>query len=122
MSVRRRQATAVNRPISSGRSVSTSFTATKAKNEFGLILEKVLQGDRVVITKHDRPKAILISMDEFNMLSRSAEVKLDTLSDEFDALLTRMQSAKAGAGMKAAFEASPKELGKAAVTAARKRG
>ena len=99
-----------------------SFTATRAKNEFGLMLERVLQGERVVITKHDTPKAILISMDEFNMLSRSAETKLDSLSEEFDALLARMQPAKSRSAMKAAFSASPDELGRAAVAAARKRG
>jgi prevent-host-death family protein len=99
-----------------------SFTATRAKNEFGLILEKVLQGERVVITKHDTPKAIVISMDEFNMLSRSAEAKLNSLSEEFDAMFARMQSGKSRAAMEAAFSASPEELGKAAVTAARKRG
>jgi antitoxin Phd len=122
MSSRQRQASTVIRTPRSDRGAPSQFTATKAKNEFGLILEKVLQGDRVVITKHDMPKAILISMDEFNMLSRSAERKLDSLSEEFDALLARMQTTKSRSGMKAAFSASPKELGKAAVAAARKRG
>jgi len=76
----------------------------------------------VVITKHDAPKAVLVSVDEFNALAGAAESKLDTLSSEFDALLARMQTRKARAGMKAAFDASPKQLGRAAVAAARKRG
>jgi prevent-host-death family protein len=99
-----------------------SFTATRAKNEFGLILEKVFQGERVLITKHDTPKAIVISMDDFNTLSRSAEAKLDSLTEEFDAMFARMQSGKSRAAMEAAFSASPEEVGKAAVVAARKRG
>lgn len=99
-----------------------SLTATQAKNEFGRVLEKVIKGGAVVITKHDAAKAVLISIDEFNSLSRATEIKLDSLSGEFDALLARMQKPKARAGMKAAFEASPKQLGKAAVAAARKRG
>lgn len=99
-----------------------SLTATQAKNEFGRVLEKVIKGGMVVITKHDVPKAVLISMDEFNALSRATELKLDTLTAEFDAALARMQTPKARASMKAAFEASPKELGKAARAAARKRG
>jgi hypothetical protein len=41
---------------------------------------------------------------------------------QFDALLARMQTPGARAGMKMAFDASPKQLGKAAVAAARKRG
>ena len=49
-------------------------------------------------------------------------VRSSTLSGEFDALLARMQTPAALAGMKAAFDASPKQLGKAAVAVARKRG
>jgi prevent-host-death family protein len=101
---------------------SARFTATQAKNEFGRVLEMVLQGGTVVITKHDAPKAILISVDGFNKLTHATEHSLDTLREDFDAMLERMQSPKARTGMKAAFAASPQELGKAAVNAARKRG
>jgi antitoxin Phd len=97
-------------------------TATDAKNEFGRVLENVIRGGRVFITKHDAPKAVLISIDDFETLSRSATSKLDTLSDEFDALLARMQVPGARARMKAAFDASPKQLGRAAVRLARKGG
>jgi prevent-host-death family protein len=99
-----------------------SFTATEVKNEFGRILEKAIQGETVVITKHDRPKAVLISVDQFNALKHAPEFKLDTLSGEFDALLARMQSPNARTAMKAAFNSSPQQLGKAAVLAARKHG
>ena len=101
---------------------AASFTATDAKKQFARVLELVLQGGAVVITKHDAPKAVLLSVDEFTALTKATERTLDTLSAEFDALLTRMQTPRARAGMKAAFQASPKELGKAAVAAARKRG
>jgi len=104
------------------RVAASSITATDAKNEFGRVLEMVIQGGMVVITKHDAPKAVLLSVDEFNTLSLATERKLDTLSGEFDALLARMQTPKARAGMKGAFDASPKQLGRAAVAAARKRG
>jgi prevent-host-death family protein len=96
--------------------------ATEAKNNFGRILESVLQGGRVVITKHDMPKAILISMDEFNNLSGAMELALGALRGEFDALFAGMQTPRARYAMKSAFHASPKDLGKAAVIAARKRG
>jgi prevent-host-death family protein len=99
-----------------------SFTATDAKNEFSRILEAVMQGGVVVITKHDAPKAVMMSVDEFNALAAAPEAKLETLSGEFDAMLARMQTSKARASMKAAFGASPRQLGKAAVAAARKRG
>lgn len=81
-----------------------------------------MQGGAVVISKHDAPKAVLISIETFNALSGAAQTKLDTLSREFDALLGRMQTSEARRGMKAAFAASGKRLGKAAVAAARSRG
>ena len=101
---------------------ASSFSATDAKKEFGRLLEIVMQGGVVVITRHQAPKAVLLSVDEFNALAQATESKLDTLSGEFDALLARMQTPKARTGMKAAFDASPKRLGLAAVAAARKRG
>ncbi len=101
---------------------AAAFTATDAKKQFARVLELVLQGGAVVITKHDAPKAVLLSVDEFTALTKATEGPLDTLSAEFDALLARMQTPRARAGMKAAFAASPKELGKAAVAAARTRG
>lgn len=100
----------------------STVTATAAKNEFGRVLEKAIQGGIVVITKHDQPKAVLISVREFNALTSANRMKLDALSGEFDALLARMQTPAARAGMEAAFNASPKQLGKAAVAIARKRG
>src|SRR5262245_8460759 len=100
----------------------SSVSASEAKSEFGRVLELAIQGRAVVITKHDAPKAVLISVEDFNALSGAAETKLDALSSEFDALLARMQTSKARRGMKAAFAASGKHLGKAAVAAARSRG
>jgi antitoxin Phd len=104
------------------RAGTVSISATDAKNEFGRLLERVIQGGRVVINKHNAPKAVLISIDDFDMLSRGRGAKLDALSAEFDALLAGMQTPSARAGMSAAFDASPKQLGQAAVMAVRKRG
>jgi prevent-host-death family protein len=100
----------------------TSYTATEAKHEFGRVLEQAIHGTTVVITKHNSPRAVLISMDQFKALQDSPQLKLNTLSEEFDALLDRMQTSAARRGMSAAFNASPKQLGKAAVASARKRG
>ena len=47
----------------------SSITATEAKNEFGRILEKVMKGGMVVITRHDTAKAVLISVDQFSRRS-----------------------------------------------------
>jgi prevent-host-death family protein len=99
-----------------------ALTATQAKNEFGVILERVIRGEAVVITRHDVPKAVLISLEEYQNLSGGSKPELNSLSAEFDAELSRMQTPKSRAAMKRAFGSSAKELGRAAISAARKRG
>jgi antitoxin Phd len=98
------------------------ITATDAKNQMGHVLDLVTQGGVVLITKHQTPRAAVIPMAEYERLSRATEAKLRALSGEFDALLARLQTPKARAGMQKAFEASPEQLAKAAVAFARKRG
>ncbi|HWW82788.1 MAG TPA: type II toxin-antitoxin system Phd/YefM family antitoxin [Vicinamibacterales bacterium] len=98
-----------------------SVSATKAKTEFGRVLDMAIQGDAVIITKHDSPKAVLVSFEEFNALVQAKKGVLDTLSDEFDELLAQMQAPNSRAAMKAAFGATPAQLGEAAVAAARRR-
>jgi antitoxin Phd len=95
--------------------------ATKAKNEFGSILEQATHGGAVAITRHQTPKAVLLPYAEFEALVRSRSRSLGDLESEFDQLLQRMQSRKSKQGMKAAFEASPTQLGRAALKQARKR-
>jgi antitoxin Phd len=73
----------------------------------------------VVITKHNAPRAVLLSYPEFEALTASATPALDDLSDRFDELLASMQTPQAKAGVAAAFDATPEELGAAAVKAAR---
>lgn len=96
--------------------------STEAKNLFGALLDKAIGGKKVVITRHDAPKAVLVGFEEFESLTRGNVRTLATLSEAFDARLARMQTAKARADTRAAFDASPKRLGRAAVKAARRRG
>jgi antitoxin Phd len=95
--------------------------ATRFKNEFGAIFEKAALGGAVAITKHASPKAVLISYEEFQALTRARSPGLDDLGAQFDALLDSMQASKVKKGMAAAFDASSAKLGRAAVKAARKR-
>lgn len=97
-------------------------TASEAKSGFGQVLDIAMHGGAVVITKHDRAKAVLISIETFNALSDAGETRIDALTGDFDALLTRMQTPAARRGLKTAFAASGTQLGKAAAAAARKRG
>lgn len=97
-----------------------AVAATTVKNEFGAILEHATHGGAVAITRHDTPKAVLLSYEEFASLVKVRSRTLDDLGAEFDTLLARMQTPKARKGVEAAFKASPAELGRAAAKAARK--
>lgn len=92
--------------------------STDVKNAFGTILDRVALDGPVAITRHDAPRAVLISFDEFQSLARSRIHALDVLDAEFDGLLEAMQTQKAKRGMAAAFDATPARLGRAAVKAA----
>jgi len=98
----------------------STVAATKVKNEFGSVLEQAMHGGAVAITRHDLPKAVLLSYEEFVALVKDRAPQLNDLTNEFDALLADMQTAKARQGMAKAFEASALRLGRAAVSAARK--
>ena len=98
------------------------MNATKVKNQMGHVLDRVIQGEIVLITRHETPKAAVIPMAEFDKLSRPAGDRLGALSSKYDAMLARMQTAAARKGMKASFDASPKQLAQAALAFARRRG
>lgn len=95
------------------------LAASRVKNEFGAVLDQAAVSGAVVITKHDTPRAVLLSYAEFEALTASATPVLDDLSERFDELLATMQTPEAKAGVAAAFAATPEELGAAAVNAAR---
>ena len=95
-----------------------AIAATKAKNEFGAVLEQAVTEGAVAITRHDTPKAVLMSYVEFSSLVNARTRSLDDLTAEFDDLLARMQKPAARKGVGLAFHASPTELGRAAVAAA----
>ena len=109
-------------PHMNSKEAALTVTATEAKTRFGPLLEKAIQGRSVVITKHDTPKAVLLSIVEFESLVRSKQPSLDTLTDEFDNLLARLQTASSRHALQSAFGASPAELGRLAVANARRRG
>ena len=98
-----------------------SVAATRLKNEFGAVMEQAARG-AVAITRHDSPRAVLVSYEEFQALVNARAQSLSELDAEFDALLERRQTPKAKKGVEAAFRASGAELGRAAVVRpARKR-
>ena len=96
-----------------------SVAATRFKNEFAAIVEQAADGGAVTITKHNAPKAVLVSYAEFEALTRANAPALDELTEEFDTLLERMQTPESKTAMAAAFDATPEQLGAAAQSAQR---
>jgi len=73
----------------------------------------------VLITKHDQPAFVLMSVERYRELQRAAEPDLGTLGGEFDAMLARMQGQ--GDALADAFAMTPEAIGQAAVKAAKPR-
>ena len=95
--------------------------ATRLKNELAGILEQAARDGAVAISRHDTPRAVILSIEEFESLVEARTQRLEDLGAEFDDLLAGMQTAASRKGMQAAFNASPDALARAAVKAARKR-
>ena len=99
-----------------------SISATDAKNAFGAVLEKAANYGIVAITKRDKVRAVVLSIEEFEGLMARVPDPLASLRTEFDDLVTNMQKPRAGAAGRALFKATPAKLGRAAVAGSRKRG
>jgi len=95
-------------------------SATQAKNTFGEVLERLATVGAISITRHDKPRAVLLALEEFEALHRERAETLEELSARFDDLLEGMQTPTSRRGMEAAFDASPDELGRAAVEEAQR--
>lgn len=108
---------AIVRPSTPPRTVP----ATDAKNEFGSILEAAVQDGAVVITKHEVPRAVLVSVERVGALLVKHEPDLHALSAEFDDLVAGMRTPRARTAARALFSATPAQLGQAAVDALKQR-
>jgi prevent-host-death family protein len=73
----------------------------------------------VLITKHDQPAYVLMSVERYRELQRAAEPDLGALAGEFDAMFARMQGQ--GSAMADAFAMAPEAVGAAAAKAAKPR-
>ena len=87
-------------------------TATDFKQHVGRYLDAARTG-AVIIEKQGRPTAVLISVEEYEALNPSAARVIDRLTEEFDALVARMQGREFENAMARAFDATPTEFGAA---------
>lgn len=96
-----------------------TISATELKNATADVFEQVAARRAVAITRHDKPRAVLLSIDQYEALTAQHNPPwLEQLHEEYRGLLDRMQGPEQRAAAERAFNATPEELGEAAVWAA----
>ncbi len=96
-----------------------SFSATRLVGGMQKVTSAVMAHGAVLITRHDEPAMVLMSVDRYLQLEQAAEPNLDALTRQFDEMFGRMQDADAASSMADAFGMTPEQLGEAAVRAAK---
>jgi antitoxin Phd len=99
---------------------SVTVSATEAQNEFGRILDQATHDQAVIITRHNVPRAVLVSASRYRELISAESTILNTLTDEFDAMLNRMQTPEVRSATSQGFQATSKSMGRTAQLAARR--
>ncbi|MBN8247093.1 MAG: type II toxin-antitoxin system Phd/YefM family antitoxin [Verrucomicrobia bacterium] len=95
-------------------------TATELKNSTAEVIEQVVARRAVAITRHDKPRAVLLSIEEYESLTRQEPDYFAGLMQTYRGMLDRMQGPEQRAAADRLFQATPDELGSAAVWAAQK--
>lgn len=96
-----------------------SVSATHLVAGMQKVTSTVMAQGAVVITRHDEPAMVLMSVDRYLKLEQAAEPNLDALTRQFDDMFAAMQGDRAAAAMADAFAMTPQQLGRAALRAAR---
>ena len=99
-----------------------TISATELKNATADVFEQVAARRAVAITRHDKPRAVLLSIDQYEALAAQHNPPwLEQLHEEYRGLLDRMQGPDQRAAAEKLFKATPEELGEAALWAAQQR-
>lgn len=98
-----------------------TVTATELKNSTADVMEQVAVRRAVAITRHDKPRAVLLSIEEYEALTRQEPAYMAGLMEKYRGMLDRMQRPEERAAAERAFNATPEELGAAAVWAAQQK-
>lgn len=96
-------------------------TATELKNSTADVIDQLGERRAVAITRHDKPRAVLLSLEEYEALTRQEPAYMAGLMEKYRGMLDRMQRPEERAAAERAFNATPEELGAAAVWAAQQR-
>jgi len=100
------------------------ISATEFKKRFGKTLEDVAHGQPVRIVRHGRrdQRLVLLREDELAELQARVNSPLEALREQFDAMVARMQTAKARKAAASIGTVKPATLGKAALRHVKRSG
>ena len=97
------------------------ISATELKNATADVFEQVAARRAVAITRHDKPRAVLLSVEQYEALAGQRPDWLEDLCKKYLGVLESMQGPVQRASAERAFNATPEELADAAVWAAQRR-
>jgi len=95
-----------------------TITATELKNATADVFEQVAAKQAVAITRHEKPRAVLLSVEQYEALTGQRPDWLEQLHEEYRGMLDRMQGPEQRVIADKLFQATPQELGEAALRAA----
>jgi antitoxin Phd len=98
-----------------------SIPSTEAQNEFGRVLDQAAGNTDIAITRHNVVRAVLVSADRYRELTAGDAPSLDALDARFEKLYASMQDRDVRAATARAIDASPEDMGRSAVAAARRK-
>ncbi|MCC5790648.1 MAG: type II toxin-antitoxin system Phd/YefM family antitoxin [Opitutales bacterium] len=97
-------------------------TATALKNSAADVLDQVVAHGAITITRHDKPRAVMLSIEEYERLTAGEEGDwLAEMHKEYQGMLEKMQEPAQKEAAKRLFAATPEELGEAAVRGAQRK-
>jgi PHD/YefM family antitoxin component YafN of YafNO toxin-antitoxin module len=94
-----------------------SSPASRLKNAFKPVFQQALKHGAVSITRNRKREAVLLSSELYDRIIEELASRdpLNTLRQAYDNQFAAMQTPRARQGYEDAFQASPDDLGKAAV-------
>lgn len=97
------------------------MSSSEVQRTLGSVLDRIAEGATVTIIRHGKPVAVMIPTATYEHLRAQGKDPLALLRARFDERFARMQTPEARARVDALFAATPEELGRAAVKAAKRR-
>jgi len=109
---------ATTTPSSPAPAGTITVTSTQAQNTFGDIVDRAARDEVVMITRHAKPRVVMLAYERYRDLVGAEATLLPTLAAAFDAQFARLQTPDVWAKTVAGFRASPTAMSRAALAAA----